>query len=314
MNPLRWPSERIFLCYNISMPDSPFSQKKDAISPLRTMREDVAALSQRGQSPAEMIARPRPGPVLLGEKEQFAREFASARRWRLALMGGIGVAIFIGIGLLGFFLLYPSPTPSEEEGPALFLPFSAVRQEELSFRLGDREGLIALFGQAKQRAAAAPQPIFLSPRLFSLDIARKESRQAVPTGSPRLSFGEAGRQASVFEVFQTLRLRPPAPLLQAFVQEIYPYILADAIVFVIPVKNTQKALEGFLAWEPLMERDFAPFLPPDTQSAPFRDRIIGNVDTRVSSALSYALFGGRYAVIALSERTLEEAINHLAKK
>ena len=270
--------------------------------PLRTMREDIAALSQQGRSPADMVTR-EPS-LFLGQKEQLAREFASARRWRAALIGGIAAAVLIGAGTIGFLLFSPEAPLSEEETAPLFLPFPALYQEEVRFRLGDREGLLTLLNQKKQRVTTIQQPAFLSLHLFSLENAQRETRQAMPTG----------RQASIFEVFQTLRLRPSSSLLQTFVQELYSYILADAFVFIIPINNPEKALEGFLAWEPLMERDFAPFLPADTLSSSFEDRIIGNVDARVSRSLGYALFGGRYAIIAMSEEALRATIEHLAKR
>lgn len=259
------------------------------------MREDIASLSQHGQSPADMVARAP--SLLLGQKEQLAREFASARRWHVALVGGIVAALLVGAGALVFFLFFSSaPSPKEEIMP-VFLPFPALHQEEIRFRLGDREGFLSLFTQKKQRVTADREPTFFSLRLFSLNVTRAEVRQA-----------------STFEVFQTLRLRPSSQLLQTLTQEIYPYILAGALVLVIPVNNPEKALEGFLAWEPLMARDFVPFLPVDILSYPFEDRVIGNVDARVSSSLSYAIFGGRYAVIGLSPEALRAALEHLAKK
>lgn len=291
------------------MPDEPSKKKESPASPeikrgepfanLRTMREDIASLSQHEQSPADMVAPPwrRESSLLLGQKEQLAREFVSARHWRAALIAGIVVALFIGGGTIGFFLFSPKTSSPVEEIVPAFLPFPAIQQEEIRFRLGDREGFLALLNQKKQRVTAAREPAFLSLRLFSVDIAQTSSRQA-----------------SVFEVFQTLRFRPPSPLLQTFSQEIYSYILARTFVFVIQINNPEKTLEGFLSWEPLMVRDFAPLLPADILSAPFKDRIINNVDTRISSSLGYALFGGRYAIIALSEEALQAAIEHLAKK
>lgn len=259
------------------------------------MREDIASLSQHGQSPADMVARAP--SLLLGQKEQLAREFASARRWHIAFVGGSIAALLVGVGALVFFLFFSSaPSPKEEIMP-VFLPFPASHQEEIRFRLGDREGFLSLFTQKKQRVTADREPTFFSLRLFSLNVTRAESRQA-----------------STFEVFQTLRVRPPPSLLQTFGQEIYSYILAEALVLIIPINNPEKALEGFLAWEPLMARDFAPLLPADTLSQLFEDRIIGNVDARVSSSFGYAIFGGRYAVIGLSPEALRAAIEHLAKK
>lgn len=287
------------------MPDEPFKKKEPPASPdlkrgesfanLRTMREDIASLSQRGQSPADMIARET--PLLLGQKEQLAREFTSERRWHIALIASIAAALFIGAGIIGFFLFFPKTSLPEEEITPAFLPFPAIHQEEIRFRLGDREGFLALLNQKIPRVTADREPVFLSFRLFSLDVAQTSSRQA-----------------STFEVFQTLRFRPPSQLLQTFTQEIYPYILARSLVFVIPINNPQKALEGFLAWEPLMARDFAPLLPADIFPKPFEDRIIGNVDTRISSSLNYALFGGRYAIIALSKEALEATIERLSKR
>ena len=277
------------------MPDEPFKKKESPFASLRTMREDIASLSQHGQSPADMVARG--SSLLLGQKEQLAREFASARQWRVAMIGSITAALLIVAGALVFFLFFSAAPSYEEEVAPIFLPFPALHQEEIRFRLGDREGLLALLKQKKQRVTKAQQPAFLSLRLFSLDITRKESRQA-----------------STFELLQTLRVRPPSSLLPTLDQEIYFYILADELVWVIPINNPGKALESFLAWEPLMERDFAPLLPAGILSQPFEDRIIGNVDARVSSFLGYAIFGGRYAVIALSQEALRAAIEHLAKK
>ena len=280
------------------MAEFPFQKKADTIIPLRTMREDIATLSQRGRSPADMVAR-EPASLLLGQKEQLAREFASARHWRVALTGGVIAAFMVGAGTIAFFLFFSRAPLPDEEAMRVFLPFPAMHQEEVAFRLGDREGFLSLLIQKKQRITVAQQPAFLSLRLFSLDVtqtsdplrhsSREASRQAVPTG----------RQASTFEVFQTLRLRPPSSLLPVFAQDMYPYILADAFVFVIPIKDPEKALEGFLAWEPFMARDFIPLLRVEAPTEPFEDRIISNVDARVSSSLSYALFGGRYAIIAL---------------
>lgn len=290
------------------MPDEPFKKKESSFASLRpvesrssstglrTMREDIASLSQHGQSPADMIARG--APLLLGQKEQLAREFASARGWRIAVGAGIAVALLIGVGTIGFFLFFPKISSPEEETAPAFFPFPAAHQEEIRFRLGDREGLLGLLNQKISRFSATRKPVFLSFRLFSFDVGQT-----------------SGRRASTFEVFQTLRLRPPAQLLQTLDQEIYPYILADgALVFVIPIKNPKKALEGFFAWEPSMARDFAPLLNAETPSQPFEDRVIGNVDTRISSFLGYAIFGGRYAVIALSKEALEAVIEHLAKR
>ena len=285
------------------MAEFPFQKKADTIIPLRTMREDIATLSQRGRSPADMVAR-EPASLLLGQKEQLAREFASARRWRVAVIGGVIAAFMVGAGTIAFFLFFSRAPLPDEEAMRVFLPFPAVHQEEVAFRLGDREGFLSLLIQKKQRITIAQQPAFLSLRLFSLDVARTSNRQAVPTG----------RQASTFEVFQTLRLRPPSSLLPVFAQDMYPYILADAFVFVIPIKDPEKALEGFLAWEPFMARDFIPLLRVEAPTEPFEDRIISNVDARVSSSLSYALFGGRYAIIALSEEALRDALERLAKK
>lgn len=278
------------------MPNEPFKKKESSFVNLRTMREDIAALSQHGRSPADMVAR-ESALMLLGEKEQLAREFASARHWRAALIAGVIVALFIGAGIIGFFLFFAPGLSPEEEITPVFLPFPAAHQEEIRFRLGDREGFLALLNQKIPRITAAHEPAFLSLRLFSLEVAQI-----------------SGRQASTFEAFQTLRLRPPSQLLQTFTQEIYPYVLARALVFVIPINNPEKALEGFLAWEPLMIRDFAPLLSADISSQPFEDRVINNVDARVSSSLSYALFGGRYAVVALSKEALQAAIEQLTKR
>lgn len=306
------------------MPEEPFKKKESSFANLRpvesrssstglrTMREDIATLSQHGRSPADMVAPQLRGEthLLLGQKEQIAREFASARRWRIAFIGGVVAALFIGIGTIGFFLFFSKTLSPPEETAPVFLPFPAARQEEIRFRLGDREGLLGSLNQTMQRPAAAgvQQPLFLSFRLFSLDVAQ----------TPQLRGRQArlaeSRQASVFEVFQTLRLRPSPQLLQTFTQEFYPYILARALVLVIPITNPQKALEGFLAWEPLMGRDFAPLLSAQLPPPSFQDRVIHNIDARVSSSVSYALFGGRWAIIALSPEALEAALEYLARK
>jgi len=279
----------------LDMPDQLFRQKEDAVTSSRTMREDIQALSKHGRSPADMFARGRDG-VPLGEKEQLAAEFTSARRWHLAVIAAITVAIFIGIGAALFFLLSPAAPARPEEAP-VFLPFPAIQHEEVMFRLGDREGLLAALLQKKKRVAAAQQPAFFAFRLFSLDIVNRIERPATS-----------------FEVFQTLRFKPPALLLRAFTPEIYPYVLADALVMIIPITNPQKALEGFLAWEASMARDFSPLLDAEASPLSFEDRVVGNVDARVTPSLSYAIFGGRYAVIAFSFEALRAALEYLAQR
>lgn len=284
------------------------------------MRRDVASLSKEGRSPADMIAR--------GQREypqdRLAREFAHARRWHIIyLTGTIGV-IAVALGVSWFFFLRPAstsqdglgsswrggPTSPPSQTPA-FLPIAVNRTEEITFRLGDREGLLRALKEKRQGEKLFKNPVFLSFSIHRLDLADSEPRRA-----------------TTFEVFDTLRLRPPQSLLRSFASELFPYLIADDLVFILPITDTAKALEGFLAWEPLMARDFAPLIrsprfgfgeagqPADSSNAPlsFDDIIIANVDARVSSSLSYAFFGGRYTVIALSEQALRTSLERLASR
>ena len=281
-----------FFVYTVCMPPENFQEKQQHIAPLRTMRQDVASLLKKGQSPADMISRGTPRDF---SQERLAREFSQARRWQLFYWGGIIVVILIALSASWFFFVRPQspPAPISPEMP-VFLPLPVDRTEEVTFRLGDREGLIrAIKGK---KTSPDKGPVFLSLRLTRLGVAESETRFATS-----------------FEVFDTLRLRPPQTLLRSFTPELFAFFVGGELILIVPISNTAKALEGFLAWEALMVRDFAPLLSSDAPIL-FRDAVIKNVDARVSASVSYALFGGRYAVIGLSEASLDEVINLLAKR
>ena len=273
--------------------------KKSIVRPLRTFRDDISSLIQKGGVTylGAATAELKRGGDAMGVAARFSRK-------NLALAGS-AFLVLAGIGFIVWSIFFTGPSEPVAPGGVILSPFILTESKEaLDITDKNRNEILSLLMVKKQ--GAAPTIGAMSYLYFTKEM---------PAGPVLVGANE---------LLRTLETRVPAAMLRAL-SDIFMFGFHEANgnqpYLILKTTDFKQSFSGMLAWEPYMRQDLSPLFLTGTATTSvegFRDRIIRNKDTRLllapdgSIALLYSLIDQETILITSNEQTFAEILNRLS--
>lgn len=271
--------------------DQDNQEEKKEQGTVRTFKGDVSAyLQNRKISWQELISQ---------KKEQGASIFSSKQKRIVFALAGFAVILILVVG--GFFVYRKFAAQTQGTKEIFRPPKTLIENKELiEIKNANRNAFFSVFKQLQGQL-----------------IGPKNFRAVYLTGKERKILGPK-------EFFALLEIKPPLSLSDTFSKEITLGLIGKnqggELVFLIPVKNFERAFSAMLKWEPTLAMDFRFFIDEekikDLKPKLFQDLAIKNqsarfLETEKGELIGYTIFNRKILIIGFSKEALEIIIEKL---
>lgn len=270
--------------------DQDNQEKKTEQGTVRTFKGDVSAyLRNKKISWQELIS----------QKKEGAGIFSAKQKRIVFVLAGFAVILILAVG--GFFAYRKFAIQIEGTKEIFRPPKTLIENKELiEIKNASRN---AFFSALKQ--------------LQNQPLGSKNFRAIYLTDKERKILGPK-------EFFALLEIKPPLSLSDTFDKEITQGLIGKSesgeFIFLIPVKNFERAFSAMLKWEPTLAMDFRFFIDEektkDLKPKLFQDLAIKNqsvrfLETEKGELIGYAIFNRKIIIIGFSKEALEIVIEKL---
>lgn len=275
-------------------PQPPFNEG------IRTMKSDSEiALQKEKSSFLTFVQQNKEGGYSM-KVEQSRSSAPRGSIMKKILVGFLIAIIGAGGGLYALYIVQnrPEEVPQNQK-PQPPRPFLGVeRTQSIETIDNDRAGLLEAIRTASRVDTYAYAPIYLTKLASTPELVTPET------------------------LFQTLRITPPAGLLDQFTGKWNLYLYGqDSYVFLFQLKpNTKSKAQGYLfQWEEKMVQDFGPLIPTlEPGVYVFGDAIVKNIDERIvqvsqsqGTTFGYSFPLNKYLLIATTREGLDRTIERM---
>lgn len=271
---------------------------------IRTMRSDMDKLFKESRPSLAQMMKDHKTSLPTVDSVAVAPATHSSKSPLMLLV----ILVIAAIAVFGYFYFFPlslvtapPPPPQAPETPAAL--FYTERTRTIS---GDQNNPVLLLRQIE-------------------DITQTQESEGTFVYIPIKLLGtEGGRYATAEDFFKLYGAKPPANFLISIENVVMPFVYHSSegarFGFALKSRDTERTLQGMLAWEASLLRDTAPLFfkePIEATVAPFESRTFRNIDWKFLDlsgdkdlGVAYSLFPSKkFLVITTSQDAVETIIN-----